>query len=208
MVIKSTRILIRLSVTIRVVATRKGRGVQAQPVVGFLLLPDYQLMEGTQRGMNISQNTQTINYDTALKYSIYLGWLGVDRFYMGDKGMGILKICLFFFLFIIPWLVDIAVIRSHKDNWEQWIASKREKHEAVQATKNEQLEAAQLQKDRESNGQCPKCGSTNLTAVSETTNRHSGAATIWQLANMNKLVTADKIISKIKRVCLNCGNKF
>lgn len=208
MVIKSTRILIRLSVTIRVVATRKGRGVQAQPVVGFLLLPDYQLMEGTQRGMNISQNTQTINYDTALKYSMFLGWLGVDRFYMGDKGMGTLKICLFFFLFIIPWLVDMAVIRSHKDNWEQWIAIKREKREAVQATKSEQLEAAQLQKDRESNGQCPKCGSTNLTAVSETTNRHSGAATIWQLANMNKLVTADKIVSEIKRVCLNCGNKF
>lgn len=165
-------------------------------------------MEGTQHGMNITQNTHTISYDTTLKYSIFLGWLGVDRFYMGDKGMGILKICLFFFLFIIPWLVDIFVIRSHEDNWEEWLASKRAKREAVQATKNEQLESVQLQKDREANGQCPKCGSTNLTAVSETTNRHSVAAGIWQLANMDKLVTADKIVSVTKRVCLNCGNKF
>ena len=208
MVIKSTRIIIRLSVTIRVVATRKGRGVQAQPVVGFLLLPDYQLMEGTRHGMNISQNTQAVSYDTALKYSIFLGWLGVDRFYIGDKGVGILKICLFFFLFIVPWLVDIAIIYSHKDNWEEWIASKQAKRATVQIAKDEQLQTEALGKERESNGQCPKCGSANLTAVSETTNRHSGAATIWQLANMNKLVTADKIVSVTKRVCLNCGNKF
>lgn len=158
--------------------------------------------------MNIAQNTQAVNYDTALKYSVLLGWLGVDRFYIGDKGMGILKICLFFFLLVVPWLIDIAIIRSHKDDWEEWIAGKQAKRANLQAAKDEQLQIEALGKERESNGQCPKCGSNNLTAVSETTNRHSGAATIWQLANMNKLVSADKIVSVTKRVCLNCGHKF
>jgi len=150
----------------------------------------------------------TVSYDKALQYSKFLGWLGVDRFYIGDKGIGVLKICLFFFLFIIPWLIDIFIIKSHKDDWDTWLASKQAKRASKVASKEEQIEVQQLQKERESNGQCPKCGSTNLTAVSETTNRHSGAATIWQLANMNKLVTADKIVSVTKRVCLNCGNKF
>lgn len=206
MVIKSTRILIRLSVTIRVVATRKGRGVQAQPVVGFLLLPDYQLMKGTQHGMNISQNTQTVSYEKARKYSLYLGWLGVDRFYIGDTGIGILKLCLF--CYFIPWFLDIFIIHSHKDNWDEWISAKQAKRASQKAAKEGRLELNEIQKERAENGQCPKCGSTNLTAVSETANRHSGAATIWQLANMNKLVTADKIVSVTKRVCLNCGNKF
>lgn len=157
--------------------------------------------------MNISQTTQTVSYDTTLKYSIFLGWLGLDRFYVGDKGIGILKICLFFFLFIIPWLVDIAVIRSHKHDWEEWIASKHVKREAVVVTKNEQLEASQLQKDRESNGQCPKCGSTNLTAVSETTNKQSRLAATFQILDA-KFIPNDKIVSITKRVCLNCGNSF
>jgi len=163
-------------------------------------------MEGTQHGMNISQSTQTVSYEKARKYSLYLGWLGVDRFYIGDTGIGILKLCLF--CYFIPWLLDIFIIHSHKDNWDEWISAKLAKRASKKATKENRLELNVIQKERAENGQCPKCGSTNLTAVSETTNRHSGAATVWQLANMNKHVAADKIVSVIKRVCLNCGNKF
>jgi len=157
--------------------------------------------------MNITQDTQEVSYDMTFKYSVFLGWLGIDRFYMGDKRTGTLKIYLFFFLFIIPWLVDIAVIRSHKDNWDEWIDSKRAKREAVQITKNEQLEEIQLQKNRESNGQCPKCGSTNLTTVSETTNKQSKLAATFQILDA-KYIPNDKIVSTTKRVCLNCGNTF
>lgn len=156
--------------------------------------------------MNIAHGGKTISYEKARKYALYLGWLGVDRFYIGDIGIGVLKLCLF--CYFIPWFLDIFIITSHKDNWDEWISTKQAKRARKNVAKVEQTEAEEIGKERAANGQCPKCGSTNLTAVSETTNRYSAAGAVWQLANMNKHVAADKIVSVTKRVCLNCGNKF
>lgn len=44
---------------------------------------------------------------TVLLFSVFLGGLGVDRFYIGDTGMGIAKLLLCGFTFGIWPLIDI-----------------------------------------------------------------------------------------------------
>jgi TM2 domain-containing membrane protein YozV len=56
------------------------------------------------------------NFTTALLLSIFLGGLGVDRFYLGKVGTGLLKLTISIFtlgLFAwVWWLVDIILIAS------------------------------------------------------------------------------------------------
>jgi TM2 domain-containing membrane protein YozV len=46
---------------------------------------------------------------TALILSIFLGWLGIDRFYLGKFGTGIIKLFTLGF-FGIWWIIDIILI--------------------------------------------------------------------------------------------------
>jgi len=48
---------------------------------------------------------------TAILLAIFLGWLGIDRFYLGNPGIGILKL-LTFGVFGIMWLIDIIMIAT------------------------------------------------------------------------------------------------
>jgi len=57
----------------------------------------------------ISQTSNEKAYLTATFFSIFLGWLGVDRFYLGHVGLGIVKL-LTFGGFGIWWLIDIIWI--------------------------------------------------------------------------------------------------
>ena len=56
----------------------------------------------------------------ALLFSILLGWLGIDRFYMGYVGTGILKL-ITFGGFGIWWMIDLILIITKNDfarvNW-------------------------------------------------------------------------------------------
>lgn len=147
-----------------------------------------------------AKNVQNISYEKALRYAIFLGWIGVDRFYIGDMGRGILKAFTLSFYGIF-WIVDILVIRDHKDDWDEWINAKW-------AKRMEAEEAKRLHEERAANGQCPKCKSTKLAAVSETTNKQSMTGALFQLSDLSKFVPNDTIVSVTKRVCLKCGYTF
>ena len=59
--------------------------------------------------------------NTALILSVLLGWWGVDRFFLGDIGLGLLK------LFTaglcgIMWLVDLFIIRGRADELNRFKA--------------------------------------------------------------------------------------
>ncbi|KAH7731466.1 TM2 domain containing protein [Aphelenchoides avenae] len=49
------------------------------------------------------------DYGTALLLSVFFGWLGIDRFYLGYYALGLLKMFSFGF-FLILYLVDIVLI--------------------------------------------------------------------------------------------------
>jgi hypothetical protein len=53
------------------------------------------------------------NQTTALILSIFVGWLGVDRFYLGYVGLGILKLITFGGCGIW-WLIDLILIAMNK----------------------------------------------------------------------------------------------
>jgi TM2 domain-containing membrane protein YozV len=72
-----------------------------------------------------SSGRKNKNWVAALLLSIFLGWLGIDRFYMGYAGLGILKL----FITIVTigfggfvwWLIDLILIATKHDfarvNW-------------------------------------------------------------------------------------------
>ena len=56
--------------------------------------------------------------DTVLILSVILGYWGVDRFYVGDMGMGLLKLFTFGGCGIL-WLIDIFTIRGRADEYNR-----------------------------------------------------------------------------------------
>lgn len=53
--------------------------------------------------------TKKVNYVVILLVSIFLGWLGIDRFMMGQVGLGIVKL-ITMGGFGIWWFIDIILI--------------------------------------------------------------------------------------------------
>ncbi len=51
----------------------------------------------------------TKNWDTALLLSILLGIFGVDRFYVGRTGLGVLKL-LTFGGYFVWWVIDVILV--------------------------------------------------------------------------------------------------
>ncbi len=47
-----------------------------------------------------------------LLFSIFLGWLGVDRFVLGDTGLGVAKVLLCWATCGIWWLVDLFIVSN------------------------------------------------------------------------------------------------
>jgi len=58
---------------------------------------------------NSCQYSSGKDYQTALLLSIFLGWLGIDRFYLGYWAMGLFKMCTFGFFFVFH-LIDVILI--------------------------------------------------------------------------------------------------
>ena len=56
--------------------------------------------------------------NTTLILSVILGGLGIDRFYLGDMGMGLIKLFTFGGCGVI-WLIDLFIIRGRADDYNR-----------------------------------------------------------------------------------------
>ncbi|XP_004363909.1 hypothetical protein CAOG_03070 [Capsaspora owczarzaki ATCC 30864] len=84
--------------------------VPCRPVAGVVC--DGVTFDGNTTGFsrNVScRYTAGTRYDTALLLSVFLGVLGVDRFYLGYPAIGVIKLCTFGF-FLVGYLVDVLLI--------------------------------------------------------------------------------------------------
>lgn len=62
------------------------------------------------------------NYVTALLLSIFLGWLGIDRFYVNHIGLGILKLILTLIggIGLVWWIIDIILFATKNIRYVEW----------------------------------------------------------------------------------------
>lgn len=74
---------------------------------------------GAKQITNNTGTTKTVNWSMALIFSIFLGFLGIDRFYMGQTGYGIIKL-LTFGGFGIWWFIDIILIATKQIKDVEW----------------------------------------------------------------------------------------
>jgi TM2 domain-containing membrane protein YozV len=162
----------------------------------------------------VPQQKTAITYDKALNYSIWLGLLGADRLYMGDTLLGILK-CMTLGGYGIWWLIDISTLRSHKNDWDKWIEDRQHRRDEInqhqQARKLERIQQRALEKERASNGHCPRCDSERLQVASKTSSKQvlgSGSLLTDISSSFKYNATHQKIRTKMVRVCLNCGYEF
>ncbi len=60
------------------------------------------------------------NHLVAVLLSIFVGSLGVDRFYLGHIGLGVAKLLLSWLTFGIWWLIDVILIATRKVKNVTW----------------------------------------------------------------------------------------
>lgn len=60
------------------------------------------------------------NYLIALLLSIFLGGLGVDRFYLGHIGLGVAKLLLSWATLGVWWLIDVILVAMRKVDSSQF----------------------------------------------------------------------------------------
>lgn len=83
-----------------------------QQMMAKNLAPDQRMLFSSQLSSSLKDR------NTVLVLSVVLGFWGVDRFYIGDIGMGLLKLFTFGGCGIL-WLVDLFMIRGRADDYNR-----------------------------------------------------------------------------------------
>jgi hypothetical protein len=75
----------------------------------------------TNSGQEFSNGRKILvkNHTVALVLSILFGWAGVDRFYVGHVGLGLLKLFTLSF-YGIWWLIDIILFATKNVKYVKW----------------------------------------------------------------------------------------
>lgn len=63
-----------------------------------------------QKKIQLTNSSNGYQYSTALALSVFLGVLGIDRFYLGYIGVGIFKLCTCGFFGALYWLDVMRII--------------------------------------------------------------------------------------------------
>lgn len=67
-----------------------------------------------------AQSTNRKNHTTAILLSVFLGHLGIDRFYLGHTGLGVAKLLLSWLTFGIWWLIDLILVCTKRVKNVEW----------------------------------------------------------------------------------------
>ncbi len=95
----------------------KKEAQQPQIVVN---VTNAQTQNTTQPMYNNGKEIVERNYWLALALSVFLGWLGADRFYAGHIGLGIFKL-LTFGGWGIWWLIDIIMFATKNVRYVKFV---------------------------------------------------------------------------------------
>lgn len=87
---------------------------------GNQTIVNVMMPNGYQQPQMVGRTRVQRNWIVALVLSITLGWLGVDRFYVGHYGLGILKL-ITFGGYGIWWLIDIIMFATKQVQYVDWV---------------------------------------------------------------------------------------
>lgn len=87
----------------------------ADPAEMFLFQALRNMPENRRAEMQMSYHSQRKDRTVALLLGFFLGGLGVDRFYIGDVGLGVAKLCLNWATCFTWQLVDLFLIMGAAD---------------------------------------------------------------------------------------------
>lgn len=79
-----------------------------------------QVTINNQTAATVVPGTKSKNFIVALLLSIFLGTLGIDRFYLGNIGLGVLKL-LTGGVFGILYIIDIILIATKNVKGVNWV---------------------------------------------------------------------------------------
>ncbi len=93
----------------------RSQGAPAPPQVSVVVNQSVNQQQTAAAGAGVLQR----NWLAALILAIFLGWLGIDSFYLGQPGKGILKLFTLG-LFGILWVIDTIMIATKSVRNIEW----------------------------------------------------------------------------------------
>jgi TM2 domain-containing membrane protein YozV len=91
----------------------------------ILMFQQAQRLPESRRGeFAMAYHAQHKDRSTALLLSLFLGFWGIDRFYLGQVGLGVAKLFGGWLTFGIWWLVDLFLIMRAADRYNRGVVEK------------------------------------------------------------------------------------